>query len=608
MADQTERVSLCAVKISSPPKNHGFGIFTIRRLCRILKIIFSKNICVLFLILICLMALLEQYLVYNIGIVPSGFFKVLGEKDLNAFLYHLVKATLLILAICFVLSCKKYLLNVFYVSSREILTDKLHALYFSQNKFYILNTIQYDSTDNPDQRITQDVEKFCKQFSLILAPFVVAPFTITYYSYNCYTTTGWIGPVAIFLIFLISVLVNKLLIKPIMGLVIRQEKNEGFFRFKHMFVRSNAESIAFQNANYAEMSRSNHKLTDLIKVQQLLYLREFPLDVCVNIFSYMGSIVSYLILAYPIFNGKYDGLSPVDLSALISMNAFVAIFLMSCFSSLINISANISALGGLVHRVCEIIDTLRVDFRELEDPSSEPDSETKLELHGSIEPAITLQNVTFSPPRESKALITNLNIQIEIGSNLLITGKSSSGKTSLFRVIKGLWPIQEGSISRALPFLPSVMFVLPQHPLLSDGPLIEQIVYPLDLARNVRPRDEELEKLLGYLNYVDLNHLLKKAGLFDVVDWNWCDILSPGEAQRLSFVRLFCHRPKIAFLDEATSAVSAEVEEKLYTKCRELGITVVSIGHRSSLARYHHKFLHLNGDGSWTLSKEPHNS
>lgn len=382
MEEQTEQISLCEQNTPVPPKEHGFGIFTIRRLGRILKIIFSKGICVLFLILICLMALLEQYLVYNVGIVPSGFYKVLGEKDLIAFWYHLIKATLLILAICFVLSCKKYILNVFYVSSREILTDKLHGMYFSQNKFYILNTMQYDSTDNPDQRITQDIEKFCKQFSSVLAPFVIAPFTITYYSYNCYQTTGWIGPVGIFVIFLLSVLVNKLLIKPIMGLVIKQEKCEGFFRFKHMFVRSNAESIAFQNANYAEMSRSNHKLMDLIKVQQLLYLREFPLDVCVNIFSYMGSIVSYLILAYPVFAGKYDNLSPAELSALISVNAFVAIYLISCFSSLINISTNISELGGLVHRVCEIIDTLGVDKDKFDD-DFEQDYKIKMESHNS---------------------------------------------------------------------------------------------------------------------------------------------------------------------------------------------------------------------------------
>ncbi|GIY79920.1 lysosomal cobalamin transporter ABCD4 [Caerostris extrusa] len=112
-----------------------------------------------------------------------------------------------------------------------------------------------------------------------------------------------------------------------------------------MHVRSNAESIAFQDANIAEMARSEYKLLDLIKTQQMLYLRQFSLDVAVNIFSYTGSIVSYLILAYPIFSGKYDNLTPSELSALISVNAFVAIYLISCFSSLINISTNISELG-----------------------------------------------------------------------------------------------------------------------------------------------------------------------------------------------------------------------------------------------------------------------
>lgn len=358
-------------------KEHGFGWYTLRCLCKLLKIIFSKRVSVAFVVLICLVALLEQYLIYQIGILPSGFYKVLGDKNLSAFWIQLLKSILLILAICSVICCKKYFINVFYVVSREILTDKLHALYFSNDRFYYVNTMRYSTTDNPDQRITQDVDKFCNQFSSLINPFVIAPFTISYYSYNTYQMTGWLGPVLAFLIFLISAALNKILMKPIVTRVMKQEKREGFFRFQHMHVRTHAESIAFQYANFAEMSRADMKLFQLVGTQQSLYLREFPLNFAVNVFSYIGSVVSYIILAFPIFSGKYNDLSSVELSELISKNAFVSIYLISCFSSLINVSKTISEIGGLTLRVCEIFDILD-DHNTFEEDSYEQDTKLKL--------------------------------------------------------------------------------------------------------------------------------------------------------------------------------------------------------------------------------------
>lgn len=357
--------------------DHGFGIYTIQCLWQLLKIIFSKGISVTFLVLICLMALLEQYLIYNIGILPSGFYKVLGDKNFNAFWIQVLKSILMILAICSVMGCKTYVINVFYVASREILTDKLHILYFNNNRFYHLNTVKYSSTDNPDQRITQDIDKFCKQFSSVINPFVIAPFTISYYSYNCYQMNGWIGPISAILVFLTSAIVNKVLMKPIIARVMQQEKKEGFFRYKHMHVRTHAESIAFQDANFAEWSRAESKLCTLVRTQQSLYLREFPLNFAVNVSSYIGSIVSYLILAYPIFSGKYDSLSSVDLSQLISKNAFVSIYLISCFSNLINVSSTISEIGGLTHRIYELLDILNASERQENEESIE-DSKFKL--------------------------------------------------------------------------------------------------------------------------------------------------------------------------------------------------------------------------------------
>ena len=87
-------------------------------------------------------------------------------------------------------------------------------------------------------------------------------------------------------------------------------------------------------------------------------------------------------------------------------------------------------------------------------------------------------------------------------------------------------------------------------------------------------------------------------------EWHWPEALSPGEAQRLAFLRLFYHRPDLAFLDEATSAISVDLEEALMRRCADLGITLVSVAHRESVRRFHdwNLQLGLGHDGtSWQI-------
>jgi len=114
--------------------------------------------------------------------------------------------------------------------------------------------------------------------------------------------------------------------------------------------------------------------------------------------------------------------------------------------------------------------------------------------------------------------------------------------------------------------------------------------------------EEETEQLLNYIRMTRMEGLLERVGGLDrPVEWNWYDVLSPGEMQRLSFIRLLHHRPSIAFLDEATSALDMEMEYLLYTAAVQNGITLISVGHRQNLRQFHRWVLHLNGDGSWSM-------
>jgi len=103
-----------------------------------------------------------------------------------------------------------------------------------------------------------------------------------------------------------------------------------------------------------------------------------------------------------------------------------------------------------------------------------------------------------------------------------------------------------------------------------------------------------------------LKPLLERIGGLDVpVPYNLYESLSPGEIQRIYFIRVFLHKPLLCILDEATSALPLTMEEIVYTECARLGITRISVGHRDSLKRYHDVLLTLDLAGGWTLEKIP---
>jgi ABC-type uncharacterized transport system fused permease/ATPase subunit len=141
------------------------------------------------------------------------------------------------------------------------------------------------------------------------------------------------------------------------------------------------------------------------------------------------------------------------------------------------------------------------------------------------------------------------------------------------------------------------MLYLPQQPYLFRGTLKEQVIYPLLHPEDILAVPES--EIIRLLNEAGVGYLLKNYTLEDVMNWN--SILSPGEQQMISFARLFFHRPQFAVLDEATSSLSEEVERHLYQLCTGKSITLVSVGHRSTLIGYHNTILELDGHRKWKV-------
>ncbi|KAI1287472.1 Lysosomal cobalamin transporter ABCD4 [Halotydeus destructor] len=580
----------------------------------------DSNLTGLLFVLLLFICLLEQFFVYRIGLISGDYYKILVGKDLSGFWVQTIKSTVLVVIIAGVKSSREYIASSLYVTWRKILTINIQRLYFSDDNYYDVNTLnQNEATkiDNPDQRITQDVDQMCTYLSQAVPLLVISPFIIVYYSYDSYQTTGLVGPAGCFGYFLLTTGVSKVLMSPIIQNVYAKERAEGNFRFQHLHIRTQSESIAFMFGSRLEEKITMTHFKALIQSMESLILRQFLLGIAVNITSYFGSIVSFLVLAVPLFAGYYDNMEPAELSKLVSTNAFVSIYLINAFTQLVEQSSGISTITGTGLRVCQLIERLESlrSRKQLDLHRKQDDMDTET-IPGHEDNFYELNQVTLFEPgtnHNPKQLVNNLSLEIKRGTNIFITGPSGGGKTSILRLLRGLWQQSQGTVHRTVrpgmesSALRTLVLFLPQRPVLACGSLRQQIIYPEEVDHKlVRHGDEsEGSRIHHYLRFLDIENLLSRVNddLDKMVTWDWNDILSPGEMQRLAIARVFYHRPRLAILDEATSAVSMEMEEAIYKELKRLHITVITAGHRETLKKFHQLMVTPSSFGKWTVSQ-----
>lgn len=264
----------------------------------------------------------------------------------------------------------------------------------------------------------------------------------------------------------------------------------------------------------------------------------------------------------------------------------------------------ISELAGHTARVTSLLDVMEDVAagrfqKKLVSSASTEENAAVLAGRGTVEESESIEfvDVPIVSPN-GDVLVKKLSFTVHPGDHLLIVGPNGCGKSSLFRILGGLWPVYGGKVKKPAP---EDIFYIPQRPYLSRGSLRQQIIYP-DGIKEMQAKgttDTDLESILETL---EISSLLDRPNGWDAEE-EWRDVLSGGLQQRIAMARLFYHRPKFAILDECTSSVTLEIEKVMYDTAKDLGITLMTVSHRRSLWRYHKMILQFDGQGGYVFTK-----
>uniref|UniRef100_A0AC35UEK5 ABC transporter domain-containing protein n=1 Tax=Rhabditophanes sp. KR3021 TaxID=114890 RepID=A0AC35UEK5_9BILA len=536
----------------------------------------------------------SEFLTYRTGKIPGKMYGFLMEKKSPEFWEIFWQGTLMYLANTFVITLISTSSWFLYLALRRNITNAIHQVYFKGTTAYKIINNSYGSVDNPDQRITQDIEKMCNMLATKILPSVlICPFVVAWYTRETLQTSGIYGVLTIYAYFLIGTLINKILISPLSKWSARIERCEGNYRYKHVTIRDNIEQISMYQGQEFEKVEATSSFDFLIKNQFFLMIWRTPAMFFQTFFDYYGGMLSYALNFAPVFIfGTYDKMDAGDFATALSNNSFVYIYLINSFTRLTDTAFSAGEMAGVLQRVGQLFDIC--ERMEGSDYAKHGKSE---------EDMINLENITISTPN-THSIIKRLSLIVKSGERLIIQGCSGVGKSSLIRVISGVWKQDSGTISSTLS--KSQISILPQKPYFPVGglTLYQQLTFP-KLSSNDYLMEDQLEKNITSLMFkLDLGNLVDlMGGLHSYPRFEFSDVLTPGEMQRLSFIRAILSSPKLLILDEATNSVSPEMEELMYNMLIEKNIEFISIGHAVSLSKFHSKQLTLFGNGEYKVKE-----
>jgi len=525
----------------------------------------------------------------------------------------------------------KFLQSKVAIAFRTRLTRYIHDLYLNDNlNYYKLLNLDGGIGQGADQFITSDLTLFTASAASLYSSLGKPLVDLFVFQYQLFRSLGPLALTGLLANYFITATALRRLSPPFGKLKAVEGRKEGDFRALHARLIANAEEVAFYGGADMEKVFLDKGYKDLRVWMDGIYRLKIRYNMLEDfVLKYSWSAFGYLITALPVFLPEWGGTGgrselPVsDTSATTNrsharMQQFITnkrlmLSLADAGGRIMYSIKDLSELAGYTSRVYTLISTLhRVQASAYHPPrGTSPELYSLTDVLGTLHrgyDGVRLENVPIIAPAiyplPGDLLIPSLSFTITPGAHVLISGPNGAGKSSIARILGGLWPVYRGLVSRPRNSGTDGIMFLPQRPYLASGTLRDQVIYPhseMDMRDSGR-RDNEL---LQILEDVRLGYLPEREGGWDVRK-EWKDVLSGGEKQRMAFARLLYHEPRYAVIDEGTSAVSSDVEGLLYERCKDRGITLLTISTRVSLKRYHEWNLDLGqGDGGeeWTFDR-----
>jgi putative ATP-binding cassette transporter len=484
-----------------------------------------------------------------------------------------------------------YLMQRFIISWRVWLTDRLTADWMDHRAYYRGRFID-DTIDNPDQRIQQDVDIFTTGYGQTVnlpsygtntpllfgaVSSIVSVFSFAMILWNLsgpLSLFGYTLPKALFWIALVYVLLATVIAfwigRPLISLAFLNEKFNAAFRYSLVRLRDAAEAVSFYRGEKAEGVQLGSRFGETIANYRHYVSRTIGFTGWNLTVSQAINPLPLVIQANRLFNREIMLGDVMQSSTAFAQVHDGLSYFRNAYNDFASYRAAILRLHGMV--------IANEEARGL----------PVLDTENCTDGTVSLTEVEVRSP-SGDVLVNPLDLHLDPGDTMVITGVSGTGKTTLLRSLAQLWPYTTGKMKCPLE---QTMF-LSQLPYVPLGDLRAVVSYPSE------PGDIPDSELQTVLAKVALGHLVIR--LNEVQDW--AKVLSPGEQQRIAFARVVLHRPQAVFMDEATSALDEGLEFTMYTLLRrELPNTiVVSVSHRPTVEQHHEQELELLGGGEWRL-------
>lgn len=526
------------------------------------------------------------YIATSINSWYKEFWDTIQNYDIDGFKHQLIIFVILASIHVVVSVYNAYLKSCLAINWRTWLTGKTMTRWLESDNYYKLQLAD-KNTDNPDQRIAEDLNMFVSStivliigtatdlammisFGVVLWQLSSAV-DITVMGMSIHLPDGYMCYLAL-LYAILGTALTFYLGKPLVKLNFRQQRYEADFRFSLIRVRENSESIALYKGEEEENKYLRQSFSDLVA-------NYIKLIVCTKRLGFLTLGYSQTAVIFPMLIS-----APLYFAKIITMGSIMQIS--SAFGrvqdSLSTLVSNFTSWASWK----SVVDRLALFYLSMEEVEklrciAIEKNATKLEV----------RDLQIKSPRD-KLLLDHVNLDLSSGESLLIRGASGCGKSTLIKALAGIWPYTQGQVRY---LNEAKVLFLSQKPYLPQGSLRLAASYPSAPIED--GRTEQFFKLVG------LEHLIPHL---DEVD-TWSHILSLGEQQRVAIVRALLNQPDMLFLDEASSAMDEQSESLVYDLLNQYlpHCIMISVGHRSTLIAKHKLVLTYQNDAKYTI--EPSN-